>query len=210
MDGVIIDSNPYHKKAWLAFCKKYNLFLNEDELENKIFGRTGSEALVYLFGKEISKELSELYIAEINQNYRTLYEPFIKPLDGLVAFLDILKNENIKFAIATSAPFVNINFVLEKTGLTDYFKIIIDASKVKRGKPDPEIYLKTAAKLNTPAENCVVFEDSISGVNSAINAKMKVIGVTTTHTKEELTNTNFTINNFVNLNISSLNDLFNL
>ena len=208
MDGVIVNNNPYHKKAWKLFCKKHNLSLTDQELESKIYGRTGDEVLSYLFNKELKLEIIEQYSTEINKNYRELFAPHIKPIIGLKEFLDDLNQENIKYAIATSAPPINVNFVLSKTRLTEYFQIIVDDTQITKSKPSPEIYLKTANRLNVEPGVCIVIEDSISGIDAALNAGMKVVGITTTHNSEELKHTDLIINNFLELSVSRLRQVF--
>lgn len=207
MDGVIINSNPYHKKAWIAFCKQHNIAISKEDLETKIFGRTDKDALPILFNKPLEKEIIAAYGSEINRTYRELFEKKIKPLPGLKDFLDDLKMADIKYAIATSAPPVNVEYVLTKTYLKDYFDIIVDDTMVTKGKPDPQIYLLTAERLNVSPSDCIVFEDSLAGIESAHAAGMKVVGVTTTHSEEELNHTNFTIQDFRDI---TMNDLFNI
>jgi len=162
MDGVIVDSNPFHKKAWKLFCDKHGIFIDDNELETKIYGRTGVDALPILFNRNLSKELIELYSSEVNANYRKLFTPHINPLPGLKELLKELKEKDVKVAIATSAPPVNVEFVLDKTGLSEYFNIIVDDTQVSKGKPDPEIYLTTAKHLKVKPERCIVIEDSIA------------------------------------------------
>lgn len=97
-----------------------------------------------------------------------------------------------------------MDFTLEKTDTAHFFDTILDESFVTRGKPDPEIYLKTAAALSMPAGRCIVFEDSLSGVQSARAAGCKVVGITTTHTAAELANTDLVISDFSNLSPQGL------
>ena len=103
---------------------------------------------------------------------------------------------HIPRAIATSAPKANVDFTLAGTGLSPFFETILDDSFVTRGKPDPEIYLKTVAALKMEAADCVVFEDSLSGVKAGKAAGCKVVGIMSTHTAEELSEADFSINDF--------------
>jgi beta-phosphoglucomutase len=120
-----------------------------------------------------------------------------------------MDHQNIPRAIATSAPRANVDFTLEKTGTAKYFQVILDESFVSKGKPDPEIYLKTAAALKFTPGNCVVFEDSLSGVKAGKAAGCKVVGVTTTHSRQELAETDLVIDNFEDLDPQELiNRLF--
>ena len=106
---------------------------------------------------------------------------------------------NISRAIATSAPRANVDFTLQKTNTGKYFKTILDDSFVTEGKPNPQIYLKSAQALGFDPANCIVFEDSLSGVKAGKRAGCKVVGITTTHTREELNETDFVIDNFESL-----------
>ena len=204
MDGVIVDTNPYHKKTILEFCTHHNIQLNELTFQNKIYGRTNRDWLTNVFG-EMEAEQLEAYAYEKEAMFRKVYEPFIKPLEGLPEFLELLQTNNIPTAIATSAPPENVDFVLDKTGIRKYFKTILDERMVTHGKPNPEIYLKTAKALGFPNNKCLVLEDSLSGITAGRKAGSKVIGVTTTHTPEELVKeTNYVIKDFTNLSIATL------
>jgi len=203
MDGVIIDSNPYHKLGWKMFCSKHDIVLDEKEWEDKIFGRTGAVSLPIIMQKELTPHEIKIYCDEINSNFRKSAEN-IQPLKGLKAFLDLLTKADIQFAMATSAPPENVEFVLNKTGLKNYFKFIVDDTQISKSKPDPEVFLKAADKLNTPPNKCIVFEDSLSGIQAAFSAGMKIVGVTTTHTAANLNNTDLIIDDFENLALKDI------
>jgi beta-phosphoglucomutase len=207
MDGVIIDSNPFHKIALKRFCKKYGYDLTEEQLREKIYGRTNTDWITNVFGKLETAQLRS-YGDEKEALFRELYDRDIKPVDGLIDFLKRMDEQGIPRAIATSAPRANVDFTLAKTGVGKYFQTILDESFVSKGKPDPEIYLKTAKALNFDPRNCVVFEDSLSGVKAGKAAGCKVVGITTTHTREELSETDLVTNNFVDLNPENLADLW--
>jgi len=197
MDGVLVDSNPTHKIALKQFCKQHGYDLTEQELREKIYGRTNRDWLRNLFG-DLSEETIRRYADEKEVLFRQLYHD-IKPLEGLIPFLEKLDTKKIPRAIATSAPRANVDFTLLHTRIERFFSIILDDSFVSKGKPDPEIYLKSAAALGLDPAQCVVFEDSLSGVVAGRAAGCKVVGVTTTHKLEELTETDFNIDNFKDL-----------
>lgn len=203
MDGVIVDSNPFHKIALKQFCKKYGHDLDETQLLEKIYGRTNKDWLKNVFG-ELDPATMKKYADEKELLFRELYKNDIQPVDGLLNFLDRLNELKVAKAIATSAPIENVEFTLSKTGMKKYFATILDESFVSKGKPDPEIYLKTAAALGFAPENCIVIEDSLSGIKAGKNAGCKVVGITTTHTKEEMTETDLVIHNFVDLDPQTL------
>ena len=103
MDGVIVDSNPYHKIALNQFCAKHGYHLTEDDLRSKIYGRTNKEWITTLFGNLPSDQLLR-YGEEKEALYRELFEKDIKPVDGLIDFLNLLDEYNIPRAIGTFAP----------------------------------------------------------------------------------------------------------
>ncbi len=185
MDGVVVDNANWHLDAFAEFGKKHGLDQTKEEY-TKYFGNTNQTIMNSLFNTQLTNDKLVAFAEEKETIYRELYRPFIKPVEGLPAFLEYAHNQGISIALATSAPPANVDFTLDSTGLKKYFGTITDASMVKQGKPDPEIYLLSAAKLGVQPSDCVVFEDSIAGIQSAKNAGMRVIGVATTHKSEEL------------------------
>jgi HAD superfamily hydrolase (TIGR01509 family) len=185
MDGVIVDSNPAHKIALRQFCRKYGRDLSEEQLKEKIYGRTNKDWLPAVFG-EITEEQLRRYADEKESLFRDIYKSSIQPVPGLMPFLQKLQAAGIPTAIATSAPRANVDFTLKHTGTGEFFKTILDESFVSRGKPDPEIYLKAAAAIGFAPANCIVLEDSLSGVKSGKAAGCMVLAITTTHSAEEL------------------------
>ncbi len=197
MDGVLVDSNPTHKIALKQFCRAHGYELSEQQLREKIYGRTNRDWLLNLFG-DLSEEKIRQYADEKEALFRQLYHD-IEPVAGLITFLKKLDKGGIPRAIATSAPRANVDFTLERTHMESFFSTILDDSFVTKGKPDPEIYLKTAAALGFSPSNSIVFEDSLSGVKAGKAAGCKVVGITTTHTREELSETDLIIDDFADL-----------
>lgn len=189
MDGVIIDSNPFHRLAWKEFLERHGVAVTEYMFKHVIFGTTGDQAIRNLLQPpDLTTEQLSLYLEDIDTTYRRIVSgnEQIFPVDGLFNFLDFIKEIGYKIALATSAPPENVSLILERLGITEYFDVIVDKTQVTNGKPDPEVYLKTVENLKTNSEYCLVFEDSLSGVGSAIKAGIRVIGVTTSHSADEL------------------------
>jgi HAD superfamily hydrolase (TIGR01509 family) len=209
MDGVIVDTNVFHKKAIHQFREKYGFTLTEEQLRITIYGRTNKDWITRLFGTLTPDQLSA-YAHEKEQLFRDLYLPHIKPVKGLLELLIKLKEQNIPTAIATSAPPENVEFVLENIPIREYFNTILDERVVTHGKPDPEIYIKTAAALGFRNERCIVIKDSLSGVTAGRKSGSKVIGITTTHSPDELTDANFVIHDSDELNISMLPEILEM
>lgn len=195
MDGVLVDSNPYHKIALREFCKKHGHDLSEEKLREKIYGRTNKDWITNLFGALPEKQL-KAFADEKESLFREVYKSHVEPVRGLISFLDKLDQYSINRAIATSAPRANVDFTLQHTGIGPYFQTILDESFVNRGKPDPEIYIKTAAALGYDPGHCIVLEDSLSGIASGKAAGCKVVGISTTHTAEELSESDLVVADF--------------
>jgi beta-phosphoglucomutase len=198
MDGVIVDSNPVHKIALKQFCEKHGFHLSEKQLKEKIYGRTNKDWIPAIFGRITSDQLKQ-YADEKEALFRKLYEDSIKPVDGLISFLELLEKQEFVKAIATSAPRENVDFTLLRTGTGKYFETILDESFVSKGKPDPEIYIKTAEAIRFDPRSCIVLEDSLSGVKSGKAAGCKVVAITTTHSRAELAEADHIIENFSGL-----------
>lgn len=208
MDGVIVDTNPAHKKAILQFCDKYNKQLSDEELTKYIWGRTNKEWIRHLFGENISDAQLKAYADEKELLFRKIYEPDVKLLKGLETFLDLLEKNNIPKAVGTSAPPENVDFIFNHTGIKKYFDTVLDERAVTTGKPNPEIYIKVANALNFDPADCIVIEDSLSGVEAGKRAGCKVIGITTTHTDAELSQADLTAADFTTLSLDDLTTLF--
>ena len=208
MDGVIVHTNPYHKKAFKIFLDKHNVSLTDKELKEHIYGRINAEIFPYIFKDDYTPEKGKQWADEKEAIFRDLYKEDAKPVDGLIRFLEELKENNIPAAVGTSAPVENLDFIMDTLDLRSYFEIFLHSADVSTGKPDPEIYLKAAEKLDAAPEMCVVFEDSIAGVKAGLNARMKVVGVGTTHTADELKGADLVIEDFEGLTVEQVLDLF--
>lgn len=209
MDGVIVDNHRYHLASWLSFFEKYDITMTEQEYKQKINGRTMEEILPGLLGRMMTKSEIRQYGEEKEALYREIYLKDIKPTPGLRQFLTQLEEQQIPKAVATSAPTVNVKFTMESTHLSSYFPVIVDDTMVTKGKPNPEVYLTAARKLDMPPECCIVFEDAILGIQAGKNADMKVVGIATTHTRWELEaeDTDLVLDNFEGLQLHRLIDL---
>lgn len=207
LDGTLINNNPYHIEAWKVFYNKIGKPFSKQEYTKNINGRINRDIFNYIFNTTLSPDLIEVYSNEKEALYRELYKPHIKPINGLIDFLDELENEKILKAIATSGLAPNINFMFEHVPIKKYYANVIDASQITNGKPHPEIFLKAAASVNADAKRCVAFEDSVAGIRAAKAAGMKVIGLTTTHTAEEVHEADLVITDYTEISLTKLREL---
>jgi len=188
MDGVVIDSNPYHKIAWGKFLSGQEIPFDDQLFDNVLSGRTGPTSLRMLFGEELSQDKLDLYLDEVDSNYQTILRESedVRPIAGVHDFLNQITGNGMRLALATSAPVLNIELGLQKLKLENTFEHIVGKVDVSHGKPHPEVYLRSLELLGMAAENCIVFEDSKAGIQSARSAGIKVVGIASGHSKEEL------------------------
>ena len=199
MDGVVIDNLPYHVDAWLLYCERHGIHLTREIFYKDLNGLNSKDTFEWLLKRKISQEEINEFEEEKELIYRGFYKPFLAPAPGLMDFLTLLKAYGIKAALGTSAGSGNIDFILDGLGIRSHFDAVIGGAEVKKGKPDPEIYVRAAGMINVSPENCWVIEDSLQGVEAGLSAGMKVVGITTSHTSEELSHTHMTSPNFVDL-----------
>lgn len=205
MDGVLVENTDFHVDSWLMTYKKHGKILTREEIL-PYFGASNKIFVSHFLG--IEDDASVAVIAkEKEELYRQIFNDHIRIPNGLKNLLDELKKKNIPTGVATSAPRVNLDFVLDKLQIRDYFQVLVDESKIKKAKPDPSIYLKAAEELKVMPKNCVVFEDSINGIKSGKSAGMKVIGITTSFPAETIKNADFIINSFHDINLEKIREL---
>ncbi|MEO6488461.1 MAG: HAD family phosphatase [Ferruginibacter sp.] len=196
LDGTLIDNNSVHLLAWKKYLLQEGIDISDEAYRININGRTNKDALEFIYQKKMTDDEAMRYALEKEAVYRDIYKSTIKPVDGLSGLLEAFYQKHIPMAIATSGIQVNIDFMFEHIPIKKYFKYIVNSAHISKGKPDPEIYLKTAELLKVSSENCLVFEDAVVGVRAAHAAGMKVIAITTTQSKEELKDAELIIADF--------------
>lgn len=180
MDGVILDSNPLHRTAWMAFCRRYGLEATDAMLE-RMYGRRNDRIVRDFFGEHLSVSEVAARGAAKEEIYREMLASRIEQtlVPGLRPFLDLYRGAPL--AVATNAEPENVDFVLHGAGLRPYFRVVVDGHQVSHPKPHPEIYRRASDLLQIAPSNCIVLEDSHTGIAAARSAGMRVIGIRTTH-----------------------------
>jgi HAD superfamily hydrolase (TIGR01509 family) len=207
MDGVICHTNPYHSLAFREFFSTRNLAPNDEEFAQHMFGKSNSYILSHFLQRKIEGEELLQLEQEKEGLFRKIYESHVEPVDGLVEFINDLKSNGAKIGVATSAPYANLELILSKVPIRETLGSIMASEDVKKHKPDPEVYLTSAKNLGVSPNQCIVFEDSFSGISAALNAGMKVVGVLTSHTKEELPPCDLYINDYKDLSYDAISRL---
>lgn len=191
MDGTLVDSMPFHALAWKQFLAEYGMVVTDEELREKGHG-TLYDIMPRFFGAHISRARSYELAMQKEALFRRIYEPHMKALGGVSHWLGWLKERGIKVGLGTAADFTNTDFTIDALELRHFFDVLVTSDLVAEGKPSPAVYLYAAEKLAVSPENCLVFEDTFSGVAAAKAAGMAVAAITTMHGFEEWEGHNLT------------------
>ena len=188
MDGVVVNSRAAHQESWRRFIEEENLPVDPEEFLLKIFGQGKNDNIPLAFGRD---DLQQAFIdekaARIEQGFLQLMrEGKVPPVPGVLDFLRDMKARGLALCLGTSAPRENLELVVEKFELAPLLDATVSEEDVLRTKPAPDIFLKCCERLALPAEECVVFEDSIHGMTAAREAGCRVVGLATTHPREKL------------------------
>ena len=186
LNGTIIDDMEFHTKAWQhLFNNDLGANLSWEDTKKEMYGKN-QEVLVRVFGpgRFTQTEMDELSI-EKERRYQKEFFPHLALIPGLAALLEDAWKKNIPMAIGSAAIPFNIDFVLDNLNIRHYFRAIVSADDVKFSKPNPETFLNAAALLQVNPTDCLVFEDTPKGAETALNAGMKCIVLTTTHRQQE-------------------------
>ncbi|MFZ2593161.1 MAG: HAD family phosphatase [Minisyncoccia bacterium] len=196
MDGTMVRNTADHHAAWNDFLAEHQLHLTDTEYKEKAHGKNNHEILRALFGQEIDEATIHAYGAEKERLYRERFLQHFAPVEGLLPLLTILRERALPLAVATTSCKENRDFILGGLHIEDFFSVISGDEDVTHGKPNPEIYVLTSARLAVLPEHCLVFEDTPAGIHAAKTAGMHVVAVTTSHTEAELSEADMCVSDF--------------
>jgi beta-phosphoglucomutase len=211
MDGVVVDSNPFHLQKWVAFLDDHGIAYNAEELPNYVLGHHNNTAFRHFFGPQIAEAEMEKLNEELEEWFRREFKAHAKPVPGLSALVEECHGAGIPMAVASSAMRKNVEFVVDALGWQRYFHSLLTSDEVSHPKPHPEIYLKAAEKLRLAPSSCVAFEDSFVGIESAKGAGMKCVAIASTFPREELERhgqADLLVGGFEGLRLADLRRLF--
>lgn len=179
LDGVIVDTAKYHYLAWKRLANSLGFDFSEADNEHlKGVSRVESLKLILKLGAvELAPVAFEAALLAKNGWYLE-YINKIGPeeiLPGVSAFLTKVRASGIQTALGSASK--NAVLILERIVLLDQFDAIVDGNKVANAKPDPEVFLNAARELGVAPADCIVFEDAVAGVQAALNANMRVVGI---------------------------------
>ena len=179
MDGVLIDNTPVQARAFQLLFRDLGLTTNARQLLKRLNGMPAGEILQSVFRHPVPEEQIEIYAEQREFLYRTLYWGKRRALPGLVAFLQAARAEGFKIGLGTGSGGSTLSYILDHLELRQYFDVIVGEDDVQKGKPHPDTYSATAAKLGVKPENCIVFEDAVLGEQAAYRAGMRCVAVAT-------------------------------
>jgi beta-phosphoglucomutase family hydrolase len=205
-DGVIINSAAHHEASWERLAKECGKALPENHFKRG-FGMKNEVIIPELLGwTTVPTEVRILSLRKEALYREIVRERGIEALPGVREFLHMLKENGIPSVIASSTHRENITTTLEVLGLQDFFPAIVTAEDVKRGKPDPEVFLTAASRIEVEPADAIVFEDALVGIAAAKAAGMRVVAVATTEPKDKLAHANWVVDRLDELSVPQLWD----
>ena len=178
MDGTLIDSEEFHWKSWHLTFQEEGIAITRDQFFST-FGQRNDTIIAQWLGAAATPERATRIAESKEIMYRHLVRrDGISPLPGVADWVRRLHHDGWRQAIASAAPRANIETVLEVLSATHIFDAIVSAEDVRKGKPDPEVYLLAAQRVGVAPDQCVVVEDAAAGIAAARAAGMRTIGVT--------------------------------
>lgn len=206
LDGVIVDTVPLHFNAWKKMFAEYGKDFTFGDYKKKVDGiprLDGARAIL----TDLSEDELEKAASKKQGYYLELVDKAeIGVYHSTVDLINELKKNNIKVATASSSR--NCRYILEITKLVDLFEAIVIGGEFKKGKPDPEIFLLAATRLQLSSDEIVVFEDAMLGVEAARNGGMRCVGIARKGDEDILKKADIVVSDLSEVNYGELKGLF--
>jgi len=196
MDGVVCDNMAAHTEAWRRFFRARGIEIETRDFLVNTMGMPTRDVLAYYFKRPVPSDEAAA-LADVKETlYRELYAPKRRAAPGLRKLFAASRAEGWRIGVGTGSKGDNVSFILDGLKLRASVDAVVDGGEVKKGKPDPETFLTLADKLKAKPRDCVVFEDSLLGEESARRAGMAVIAVTTSHRADEFRHAALAVRDF--------------
>jgi HAD superfamily hydrolase (TIGR01509 family) len=211
MDGVLVNSEPLHRKAYFNMFEEFNLNVS-NRLYESFTGKSTSA---------ICKELCEIFDLSISheklmfskrKHFKTIFDndPEFQMIDGALSLIKNYFYNNLTLILASSASMTNINRIFKKFDLDKFFKAKISGADLKESKPNPEIFIKAAKLSGFNKSECIVIEDSTNGIIASKSAGIYCIGYNSPNSKNQnYDKADLVISNFNNIRFDYLDKNFN-
>jgi len=185
LDGTLTDSDKVHYQVFQTLFEQSGITLNKTLYKEKISGRQNT-AIMADFFPDMSAAEVEAFSEQKEATFREAAKHQLQPMPGLLDFIAKIQQQGWAIALVTNAPTKNAVFMLETLGLSTTFNPVIIGDELPKGKPDPLPYQTALDKLAITANETITFEDSVTGIRSAVGAGIHTIGITTTHSPDVL------------------------
>ena len=206
MDGTIVDSLPYHYKAWKIFFRE-NKVENFSEKLKEYKGGGTLDLMTAVYGDKYSRNELKIMTDDKEIIFRQIYKNNVEPIKGFMKMFEFIKSKKILVGLASNAIRKNVKMILNELKIYEEFDSIICGDEVKKGKPNPEMFDETVNRFKLKKKECLIFEDSVEGVSAAVNSKVDVIGITSSTSGEVLKERGckLTMDDYLNFDISTVN-----
>ena len=186
MDGTLVDNTPAHIRAFSIFCDRYGVTDWAEKLSG-VYGMGNDDIMGRILPEEVIREKDSPRSPPRRRRSTAKSTPRKSVPSRARELLGRLRTAGVRCAVGSSGCRANVDFVLERCGIGDFFDARISGDTVTRCKPDPEIYLHAAAALGADPADCVVFEDALAGIEAARRAGAgRIVALATTLTREQL------------------------
>ncbi len=206
MNGIIIDDEHIHEQAFCETVNKFDIDLSHEEYLKCCAGKTDKQGYIDI-ENEFHVDLPiEKLLKEKAQVYLKLFPENKVSYKGVINLIKKLAKE-YTIALTSSSSRAEVDLVIKEFGISDNFAVTISGDDVNKGKPNPEPYIKTAQIISVKSKECVVIEDSVSGIRSAKDAGCYCIAITTTHTRSELQDADIIVDKFEEVDKNLINNI---
>lgn len=206
LDGVIVDTAKFHFEAWSKLANDLGFEITDEQNEQlKGVSRKRSLEQILSWGeKTVSPEDFEKHMESKNEDYLSRISGMDENdmLPGVKEILDFLSAEKIPFALGSASK--NARFILKSLKIYDRFSAIVDGNDVSKAKPDPEVFVLAARKMEILPKNCIVFEDSVAGIEAANSVAMISVGI---GDKEVLSKADYNFRDFTEITPKFITEL---
>lgn len=206
MDGVLTDTSQLHFETWERVLTEQGIPFDRQKF-HLIYGLKNRDLLPYLTDRPLEPEWVDWIADQKELAFRQALQGHLLPLPGVVAWLQRFNRWGYRQAVASSAPPENVEVLVDELGIRSYFDALVTPGDLP-GKPNPAVFLLAGSQLGVPAQNCVVIEDSIPGIEAARRAGMRCIAVTTTNPPEALTQADIVVTTLEQLTEEQVELLF--
>ncbi|RLC67226.1 MAG: hypothetical protein DRH97_05185 [Chloroflexi bacterium] len=203
MDGVIVDSGPFHFAAWQdTFARRGVTFTKEGFAQ--LFGARNDFIISSVMDRKLLARDTRIMAREKEESFQRRARGNVKAFPGAVRLLNSIKKGNFRLGLVSSAPMENIDLVIGELDLEGVFDCIVFGQGVSESKPSPQAYLLAAGKLEVAPDDCLVIEDSPLGIKAAKTAGMKCLAVASTHPRQELEEADKVVDSLENVDLITL------